>query len=135
MSCPAILPSPTKTAALCWELPAPLTAPLNSHCLSQTLLGDRDNKLPFIGASLTKQKFPSVQKKNPPLSPLVDKHVGTFQVRRDLGRGRTYAGEADDGIRVFTTYRPAFLPSTPAVRGGTMGSLVQTREMNEPIRL
>lgn len=46
----------------------PLTALLNSHRLSETLLSNRVNKFPFIGASLTELKTPSLLKSTPFLS-------------------------------------------------------------------
>lgn len=104
------------------------TALLHSHCRSETLLANRVNKFPFIGVSLTKQKSLSVL--HPPLS-LVEEHMGCFQVRLESEREWTCAGEAEDGIRVLTTYRPAFLSSIPAVGTETMGSILQTREINE----
>lgn len=98
------------------ELPAPFTALLNSRCLSETLVSNTVNELPFIGVSLTKQKSLSFLK--PPLS-LLKQHMQTFQVSQDYGREWTCAGEAEDGMGSG----PSFCPVHQLSEGKQWGHL------------
>lgn len=54
----------------------PLTALLNSHRLSETLLSNRVTKFPFIGGKTDQTEVP-VLPKNPPLS-LAEEHMFFF---------------------------------------------------------